>query len=80
MTVQQLYNFAQSYNLINENIGIVLDKYIEYTFVYNDTLASNNIDIPNNTLSISNIGSKSNIDYKNKVEYNTEDVLTLFST
>lgn len=80
MTIQQLYNFAQSYNLTNENIGTVLDKYIEYISVHNDTLTSNNIDTLNNTLSISNIGSKSNIDYKNKVEYSTEDVLTLFST
>lgn len=76
MTVKELYIFAQSYNLLEENIEIVLNKYIKHISIPNNALAYNSTIDKQNNINI----SKSENDYKNKVEFSTEDVLKLFST
>ena len=76
MTIRELYIFAQSHALLDKSVGLVIDEYIKHISVHNDTLAHSSI--------MNNQGSgpmsKPHTDYKNKVEFNTEDVLELFST
>lgn len=76
MTIRELYIFAQSHALLDRSVGLVLDEYIKYISVPNNTSAHSNI-VNNQD---SEPMSKSNIDYENKVEFSTEDVLKLFST
>lgn len=65
MTIQALYSFASSNNLLNKDIGEVIDKYINH-------ISSSTLDYKKEDCQI--------IDYKNKIEFSTEDILQLFTS
>lgn len=69
MTVRELYNYAISHSLIDQQVDDVLA-------IYNNKETSLNTPIQQSNLSNNNILS---CDLLNKVEWSIEDVLWLFS-
>ena len=70
MTVRELYNYAISHSLLNNQVDDVLAIYDNKETSLNTPIQSNNLSEPNNLL---------DNDILNKVEWSIEDVLWLFS-
>lgn len=70
MTVRELYNYAISHSLLDNQVDDVLAIYDNKETSLNTPIQSNNLSEPNNLL---------DNDILNKVEWSIEDVLWLFS-
>ena len=70
MTVRELYNYAISQSLLDNQVDDVLAIYDNKETSLNTPIQSNNLSEPNNLL---------DNDILNKVEWSIEDVLWLFS-
>ena len=70
MTVRELYDYAISHSLLDNQVDDVLAIYDNKEISLNTPIQSNNLSEPNNLL---------DNDILNKVEWSIEDVLWLFS-
>ena len=70
MIVRELYNYAISHSLLDNQVDDVLAIYDNKETSLNTPIQSNNLSEPNNLL---------DNDILNKVEWSIEDVLWLFS-